>query len=113
MALRGDRGGVLDHRQNSSQPPSHMKEPHHQHHHHHTQGQREHDVHGNHHHREQQQQQQPMAYSYLDNDTRTMWSTAPTGFELDEWDTYLSNMSQLTQGAHGGGGGQMQVQQQL
>ena len=83
MALRGDRGGgsVLDHRQDSSQPPSHLEQPHYQHHQPHAQGQRDHDVHGNHHHREQQQQQ-PMGYSYLDKDTTmAMWPTAPTGFE--------------------------------
>jgi len=110
MALRGDRGGsILDQRQESSQPPSHLEQPHHQHHQHHTQGPRKHDVHGNHqHHREQQQQ--PMGYSYLDKDTMTMWPSAPTGFELDEWSTYLSNISELAQGAHSSG--QIHVQQQ-
>jgi len=105
LALRGDRGGssVLDQRQESSQLPSHLEQPQHQHHQHHTQGPREHDVHGNYHHREQQQQQ-PMGYSYADKDTMSMWPAAPTGFELDEWSAYLSNMSELTQqGAHGGG----------
>jgi hypothetical protein len=80
MALRGDRSGVLEPRQESSHLPSHLEQPHHQHHQHHTQGPREHDVHGDHHHREQQQQQ-PMGYSYLDKDTMSMWPTAPTGFE--------------------------------
>ena len=79
MALRGDRGGVLDRRQESSHPTPHLEQPQHQHHQHYTQGQREHDVYGNHHHREQQQ---PMGYStFLDNDTMAMWSTAPAGFE--------------------------------
>ena len=78
----GDRG-AFGQRQESSQPPSHLEYPHHQHYHPHTQGQREQDIHNNLHHREQhqQQQQQPMAYSYLDNDTIAMWSSAPTGFE--------------------------------
>ncbi|KAF8805406.1 hypothetical protein BYT27DRAFT_7193177 [Phlegmacium glaucopus] len=79
MALRGDLGGVVDQRQKSSQPPSHLEQPQHQHHHQQTQGQREHHVHSNHHHREQQQQ--PMGYSYVDDGTMAMWSTAPTGFE--------------------------------
>jgi len=109
MALRGDRSSVLEPRQESSQLPSHLEQLHHQHHQHHTQGPREHDVHGNHHHREQQQQQ-PMSYSYSDKDTMTMWPTAPTGFELDEWSAYLSNMSELAQGAQSGG--QIHVQQQ-
>jgi hypothetical protein len=110
MALRGDRGGpggVIDRRQESSQPPVHPEQLHHQHHHHHTQGQLEHNIHGNHHHREQQSM--GYASSYVDNDTMTMWSTAPTGFELDEWGTYLSNMSGLTQGTHDA---EMNVQQQ-
>ena len=81
MALRGDRGSVLEPRQESSQLPSHLEQPQHQHHQHHSQGPREHDVHGNHHHHHEQQQQQPMGYSYLDKDTMSMWPTAPTGFE--------------------------------
>lgn len=97
MALRGDRGGVFNRRQEPSQPPSHLEQLQRQHHQHHPQGQREHDVHDHHDHREQQQQQS-MDYPYLDNDTMAMWSTAPTGFELDEWGTYVSNMSELTQG---------------
>ncbi|KDR68550.1 hypothetical protein GALMADRAFT_256803 [Galerina marginata CBS 339.88] len=39
-------------------------------------------------------------YAFVDNDTIAMWSNAPTGFELDEWGTYLTNVSELTQG-HG------------
>ena len=75
MALRGDGGGV---RQESSQPPAHPEQLQHQHHQYHTQGQPQHNIHGNHHHPEQQS----MGYSsYLDNDTMTMWSTAPPGFE--------------------------------
>jgi len=114
MALRDDRGSssVRNERQESSHLPSHLEQPHHQHHQHHMQGPREHDVHDNRHHRELEQQQQPMGYSYMDKDTMSIWPTAPTGFELDEWSAYLSNMSELTQqGAHGGGG-QMHAQQQ-
>ncbi|KAJ3712064.1 fungal-specific transcription factor domain-containing protein [Lentinula raphanica] len=33
----------------------------------------------------------------LDNDTFAMWSNAPSGFELDDWGTYLTNVSELTQ----------------
>ncbi|KAJ4477535.1 fungal-specific transcription factor domain-containing protein [Lentinula aciculospora] len=33
----------------------------------------------------------------LDSDTFAMWSNAPSGFELDDWGTYLSNVSELTQ----------------
>jgi len=110
--FRGVRGdlGIADQRQGSSRPPSHLEQPHRQHHHHHTQRQHEHDVHSNHHHREQQQQQQQqtMGDFYIDNDTMVMWSNAPTGFELGEWGTYLSNMSELAQGGHSGGG-QMHV----
>ena len=80
--LGSGSGGIVDQRPESSQPPPHLEQPHHQHHQRHTQGQREQDVHGNHHHCEQQQQkQQLMGYSYVDNDTMAMWSTAPTGFE--------------------------------
>ncbi|KAL0953207.1 hypothetical protein HGRIS_004462 [Hohenbuehelia grisea] len=38
----------------------------------------------------------------MDNDTMAMWSAAPAGFELDDWGQYLSNVSELTQGMHGG-----------
>ncbi|KAK0480213.1 fungal-specific transcription factor domain-containing protein [Armillaria novae-zelandiae] len=31
----------------------------------------------------------------LDNDTITMWSNAPSGFELDDWGTYLTNVSEM------------------
>ncbi|PFH50026.1 hypothetical protein AMATHDRAFT_75846 [Amanita thiersii Skay4041] len=40
----------------------------------------------------------------IDNDTIAMWSNAPTGFELDDWGTYLNSVSELTQGLHGHGG---------
>jgi len=40
----------------------------------------------------QQQLQQPL----VDNDTIEMWSIAPTGFELDDRGTYLSNVSEFT-----------------
>ncbi|KAJ3733132.1 hypothetical protein DFJ43DRAFT_1069396 [Lentinula guzmanii] len=33
----------------------------------------------------------------LDSDTFAMWSNAPSGFELDDWGTYLTNVSELTQ----------------
>ncbi|KAF8971208.1 fungal-specific transcription factor domain-containing protein [Flammula alnicola] len=33
----------------------------------------------------------------MDNDTMTMWSTAPRGLELDDWNTYISNVEQITQ----------------
>jgi len=32
----------------------------------------------------------------MDSDTLTMWSTAPTGFELDEWGTYIMSVNQMT-----------------
>ncbi|KAJ3500392.1 hypothetical protein NLJ89_g9818 [Agrocybe chaxingu] len=48
----------------------------------------------------QQQQQQSMNYGFVDSDTMAMWSAAPTGFELDEWGTYLTNVSELTH-SHG------------
>lgn len=38
---------------------------------------------------------------YVDSDTMAMWSNAPTGFELDEWGTYLMNVT----GGNGGAGG--------
>ena len=77
-----------------------------------------------------QQEQQPSSYPFvLDGDAVTVWSNAPTGFEcvifillrgailfthplpflistLDEWSTFLSNFSELTQGNvqdHSGG----------
>ncbi|KAJ2936610.1 hypothetical protein H1R20_g483, partial [Candolleomyces eurysporus] len=54
----------------------------------------------------QQPQQQPGSQqNFVDSDTMTMWSNAPTGFELHEWDSYLMNVSELTQG------GQAQAQQ--
>ncbi|KAF9455191.1 hypothetical protein BDZ94DRAFT_1278663 [Collybia nuda] len=40
------------------------------------------------------------AQALIDSDTIAMWSNAPTGFELDDWGTYLSNVSDLTQGFH-------------
>ncbi|KAG5645116.1 hypothetical protein DXG03_006930 [Asterophora parasitica] len=36
----------------------------------------------------------------LDSDTVAMWSNAPTGFELDDWGTYLTNVSELTHGMY-------------
>ncbi|EAU83262.2 nuclear protein [Coprinopsis cinerea okayama7 len=46
---------------------------------------------------------------FMDNDTMAMWSNAPTGFELDEWGTYLMNVSEMT---HGGANAFEQPQQQ-
>ncbi|KAF5342022.1 hypothetical protein D9611_002055 [Ephemerocybe angulata] len=51
----------------------------------------------------QQHPQGPRAgnpQNFVDNDTMAMWSNAPTGFELDEWGSYLMNVSELTQGSH-------------
>ncbi|KAF9064495.1 fungal-specific transcription factor domain-containing protein [Rhodocollybia butyracea] len=33
----------------------------------------------------------------MDSDTFAMWSNTPSGFELDGWGTYLTNVSELTQ----------------
>ncbi|KJA27601.1 hypothetical protein HYPSUDRAFT_34708 [Hypholoma sublateritium FD-334 SS-4] len=33
----------------------------------------------------------------MDSDTMTMWTTAPTNLELDDWNTYISNVEQLMQ----------------
>ncbi|PPQ66905.1 hypothetical protein CVT24_008520 [Panaeolus cyanescens] len=40
----------------------------------------------------------PNNFGYADNGTMAMWSNAPTGFELDEWDNYLSNVSEMSNG---------------
>ncbi|KAF8070054.1 fungal-specific transcription factor domain-containing protein [Lyophyllum atratum] len=32
----------------------------------------------------------------MDSDTLTMWSTAPTGFGLNEWGTYITSVDQMT-----------------
>ncbi|PPQ70674.1 hypothetical protein CVT26_014613 [Gymnopilus dilepis] len=37
------------------------------------------------------------SFGFLDGDAMAMWSSAPTGFALDEWGTYLTNVSELTQ----------------
>ncbi|PPQ71792.1 hypothetical protein CVT24_006143 [Panaeolus cyanescens] len=34
----------------------------------------------------------------MDHDTMTMWSTAPTSLELDDWHSYISSVEQITQG---------------
>ncbi|KAJ6522876.1 fungal-specific transcription factor domain-containing protein [Mycena capillaripes] len=34
----------------------------------------------------------------VDSDTIAMWTTAPMGLEVDDWGTYFSNFSELTQG---------------
>ncbi|CAA7260660.1 unnamed protein product [Cyclocybe aegerita] len=36
--------------------------------------------------------------SAMDVDTMTMWSTAPTSLELDDWSSYISSVEQMTQG---------------
>lgn len=35
----------------------------------------------------------------LDNDTMSMWSSAPTSFELDEWRSYISSVNAMTHGS--------------
>ncbi|TFK27934.1 hypothetical protein FA15DRAFT_653244 [Coprinopsis marcescibilis] len=35
---------------------------------------------------------------FVDADTIAMWSTAPTGFELDEWGSYLMSVSEIANG---------------
>ncbi|GLB45768.1 putative fungal specific transcription factor [Lyophyllum shimeji] len=42
----------------------------------------------------------PNMQALIDNDTVAMWSNAPSGFELDDWGTYLSSVSELTQGVY-------------
>ncbi|KAK7466198.1 Gypsy retrotransposon integrase-like protein 1 [Stygiomarasmius scandens] len=39
---------------------------------------------------------------FIDQDTIAMWSNAPTGFELDDWGTYLASVSELTHGVQQG-----------
>ncbi|KAJ3561273.1 hypothetical protein NP233_g10294 [Leucocoprinus birnbaumii] len=34
----------------------------------------------------------------LDNDSMSMWLSAPTSFELDEWRSYISSVNQMTHG---------------
>jgi len=34
----------------------------------------------------------------MDSDAMTMWSTAPAGFELNEWGTYITSVNQMTYG---------------
>ncbi|KAF9037629.1 fungal-specific transcription factor domain-containing protein [Panaeolus papilionaceus] len=38
----------------------------------------------------------PGNFGCVDNGTMAMWSNAPTGFELDEWDNYLTNVSEMS-----------------
>ncbi|KAF8149482.1 fungal-specific transcription factor domain-containing protein [Crassisporium funariophilum] len=33
----------------------------------------------------------------MDNDTLSMWSTAPTSLEMDDWNSYISSVGQMTQ----------------
>ncbi|KAF5363184.1 hypothetical protein D9758_008334 [Tetrapyrgos nigripes] len=42
-------------------------------------------------------------HGLIDPDTIAMWSSAPTGFELDDWGTYLANVSEITQSINQGG----------
>ncbi|KAF8179593.1 hypothetical protein K438DRAFT_2021624 [Mycena galopus ATCC 62051] len=44
----------------------------------------------------------------IDSDTIAMWTNAPMGLEVDDWGTYFSNFSEITQGqqmSHGDMGG--------
>ncbi|KAJ7112225.1 fungal-specific transcription factor domain-containing protein [Mycena epipterygia] len=41
----------------------------------------------------------------MSSDAMAMWSSAPTGFELDDWGTYFSAMSELHQGMATSGAG--------
>ncbi|KAJ6480449.1 hypothetical protein C8R45DRAFT_353387 [Mycena sanguinolenta] len=34
----------------------------------------------------------------IDSDTIAMWTNAPMGLEVDDWGTYFSNFSEITQG---------------
>ncbi|KAF8226986.1 hypothetical protein L208DRAFT_1406132 [Tricholoma matsutake] len=38
------------------------------------------------------------AQTMIDSDAIAMWSNAPSGFDLDDWGAYLSNVSELTHG---------------
>ncbi|EPQ52470.1 hypothetical protein GLOTRDRAFT_117339 [Gloeophyllum trabeum ATCC 11539] len=49
-----------------------------------------------------QQQQQPQMF--MNDDTINMWSNAPTGFEMDDWGTYISNVCGLSHHLPGGPG---------
>jgi len=40
-------------------------------------------------------QQQPQGQASIDSDTIAMWSNAPTGFELDDWGLYMSELSRV------------------
>ncbi|KAJ7442285.1 hypothetical protein FB451DRAFT_112968 [Mycena latifolia] len=43
-------------------------------------------------------------HGILDQQTMAMWSAAPIGFELDDWDTYLDTVNEMTQArTHTGG----------
>ncbi|KZT23297.1 hypothetical protein NEOLEDRAFT_1180171 [Neolentinus lepideus HHB14362 ss-1] len=46
-----------------------------------------------------QQQQQPQMF-VNEEDTINMWSNAPTGFEMDDWGTYITNVCGLTNTGH-------------
>ncbi|KAJ7764189.1 fungal-specific transcription factor domain-containing protein [Mycena maculata] len=43
--------------------------------------------------------------SLIDNDTIAMWTNVPSGFEVDDWGNYFSNLSEITQGQPMGLGG--------
>lgn len=44
-------------------------------------------------------EQQQSQYPEVDQDMLSMWSTLPSGFELDEWGNYLLSVGELTQGS--------------
>ncbi|KIM40781.1 hypothetical protein M413DRAFT_412939 [Hebeloma cylindrosporum] len=47
------------------------------------------------------QQEQQMSYPFvLDHDAGAIWSNAPTGFQMDQWGTYLANIGELMQQDH-------------
>ncbi|KAG6917730.1 hypothetical protein DXG01_001381 [Tephrocybe rancida] len=40
----------------------------------------------------------PNMHELIDTDSVSMWSNPPSGFDLDDWGTYLTNVSELTHG---------------
>ncbi|KAG6812669.1 hypothetical protein H0H92_001427 [Tricholoma furcatifolium] len=40
----------------------------------------------------------PNLQELIDSDSVTMWSNPPSGYDLDDWNTYLTNVSELTHG---------------
>ncbi|KAG6845260.1 hypothetical protein H0H87_011995 [Tephrocybe sp. NHM501043] len=41
----------------------------------------------------------PNIQELIDSDSVAMWSNPPSGYDLDDWGTYLTNVSELTHGA--------------